>query len=87
MRFGLLLLACLSLGTQAPPTAAPFSELEQAKLQAIAYEGAAIDADQRTLDLRKQLWQSKVAAFKAAAESTRKGFTWDPDSGKWSEKK
>lgn len=70
-----------------PKVPAPFTELESAKLQAIAYEGAAIEADQRTLDLRKQLWQGKVAAFKAAAEAARPGFTWDAESGKWTEVK
>jgi hypothetical protein len=77
--------------TQAPPapaSAAPpaFTELEQAKLQAVAWEGAAIDADQRTLDLRKAQWQAKVSALKAALEATRDGWDWEAATGTWTRK-
>jgi hypothetical protein len=78
----------LALALQSPPKpVAPFTELEQAKLQAVAFEGAAIDADQRTLDLRKQVWQGKIAKLKADLERERPGFAWDPESGAWKEKK
>jgi hypothetical protein len=82
MRF-LLALTLLTLAfTNGQPS--PFTELEQARLQSLAYEGAAIDADQRTLDLRRQVWREKVSAFKAAAEKSRPGFAWDAETGKWS---
>lgn len=81
----LVILAALLAVTLAAQEAkpAPFSELEQAKLQAIAQEGRALEAEQRVLDLQRAGWQAKVAAFKAAAEAARPGFTWDAETGKW----
>jgi hypothetical protein len=74
---------------QAPPapSAAPFTDLESARLDAIAQEGRALDAEQRLLTVMREKWQAKVTAFKAAAERDRPGWTWDPDTGKWSEVK
>jgi len=74
-----------ALSVQAAPASPPvLSELEQARLQAIVYEDAAIVADQRTLEVRREWWRAKVAAFKAAAEAARPGWTWDAQTGAWS---
>lgn len=84
----LLLSAVLFSLVQAPPrTAAPFSELEQARLDAIFQESRALDAEQRTLDLLRERWRVKVQTFKAAVERERPGWTWEPETGKWSEAK
>lgn len=64
-----------------------FTELETARLDAIAQEGRAIDAEQRILALMRERWQAKVTAFKAKAEADRPGWTWDAETGKWSEVK
>jgi hypothetical protein len=82
-------LFALLLLLQAPPvpSVAPFTELEQARLEAIAQEGRALDAEQRTLTLLREQWQAKVTAFKAKAEAARPGWVWDADTGKWSEVK
>ncbi len=89
--FFALLLALNAVGAyvraaQSPPapSAEPFSELETARLDALAQEGRALDAEQRLLTVMREKWTAKVGAFKSAAESKRPGWTWDADSGKWS---
>ncbi len=79
-------LALVALTAQSP--AAPvFTDLETARLDALAQEGRALDAEQRLLTVMREKWTAKVGAFKAAAESKRPGWTWDAESGKWSEVK
>lgn len=70
------------------PAPAPeaWSELEQARLDALAQEGRALDAEQRTLTLMREQWTAKVARFKAEAEAKRPGYAWNSETGQWSQK-
>ena len=69
--------------TDDPP---PLTPIETVTLSSLQQEGRAIDAEIKLLNLERERWQSKVAAFKAAMEKDRPGFTWSPESGAWTPK-
>lgn len=97
----LLLAAVLCSLAQSPPgngstlhtytdpakAAAPWTDLEQARIDAMQQENRAIDAEQKLLNVQRERLTAKVAAFKAAAERDRPGWIWNTDTGAWSEVK
>ena len=78
--------AVFALALQSPPAPEPWSDIEQLKLDALAQEGRALDAEQKVLTLMRERWQARVDAFKSAAEAKRPGFTWNAETGAWSPK-
>lgn len=84
---GVLLVAVLLVSLAQAPAPPPFSELETARLDALQQENRALDAEQRLLNLQRERLTAKVSAFKAEAERQRPGWVWEPDTGKWTEKK
>ncbi len=84
--FMLAMGACAVALYAQPAQPAPFTELESARLDALAQEGRALEAEQRALTLMRERWQGKIAAFKSTAEAVRPGFTWDAQSGQWTAK-